>query len=122
MELARLEYMIFAIHEFYGSGIQKTIDKHATQIRNDLQREAPYDHAELDDYHMREHMTKRDYEGKHGKGKEVESEAPYSGYLEYGTAKHGVQYVFFRPVVERNQIAYKKDCIRIIKGIMTKVG
>lgn len=117
-ELAVLMDTIRKIELFYDDDIQHVIDKHATQIKRDLEMEAPYDYQELDDYHMREHMTKRDYNGPLGDGKEVESEAPYSGHLEYGTAVHGVQHVFFRPVDERNKKAYKEEVLKIMKGFM----
>lgn len=119
-ELARFDMIKAELISFQNSGIQKLIEKHAEMMRLEIQETAPYDFQELDDYHMKDHMERRDYDGKWGKGQEVESEAPYSGLLEYGTARHGVQYVFFRPSVERGQREYKAEAIKVVKEIYRK--
>jgi hypothetical protein len=117
-EIARLVNILAEIQEFYEEKIQWVIDGAAYDMRAEIEQTAPYDWQELDDYHMKDHMIQRDYDGKWGKGQEVESEAPYSGLLEYGTARHGVQHVFFRPSVERGQREYKKIVIGYMKGII----
>lgn len=119
-ELARFEMIRAEIINFQEKGIQDLIEKHAEIMRQEIQEAAPYDFQELDDYHMKDHMERRDYNGRLGKGQEVESEAPYSGLLEYGTARHRVQYVFFRPSVERGQREFKAESIRILKRIYSK--
>lgn len=118
-EMARLETAIKLINEFYTGGIQKLIKEHALIMRDEIRETAPYDWSERDNYHMKDHMVARFYMGGLGAGWEVESEADYSGLLEYGTANHGVQHVFFRPTVERGQREYKKDCIRIMTDAIT---
>ena len=124
IELVKLTKMRIAIEFFMDNGIQKVIYDRAEQIRSDLEKEAPFDTVPYDEYHMNEHMVRRDFsgniDGKQNVGQEVESEAAYSGHLEYGTAYHGVKHVFFRPVVEKNQKAFKKETIDIVKKIYTK--
>lgn len=123
-EMVRLANAIKNVENYYLEGIQKTIEKHAEIMRSEIQETAPYDFTESEsweqgvfgNYHMKDHMVRRDYEdSKLGKGQEVESEASYSGHLEYGTAVHGVQHVFFRPSVERGQKEYKLEVIREMK-------
>ena len=117
-----IEKLKFAIDDFTKNGIQDLTTKHQKQARNDLQMEAPYDYEELDTYHMRENMDMVDYRGDHGLGKSVISRAPYSGLLEYGTAYHGVQYVFFRPIVARTAKAFKEDVIRVLTRMYSRIG
>ena len=106
------------IMNFYYEGIFKLQDKEGEKMRKEIEHNAPYDYAELDDYHMKDHITIKDFSGsvegsgEQAEGVEIESEAPYSGLLEYGTAMHGIQYVFFRPSVELGQRAFKLDAIR----------
>lgn len=115
IELLRLQKLILSRNLFIENGIQRVIEKHAKQLRNNIQTDAPYDYEELDNYHMREHMTDKPIKD----GRAVESEAGYSGLLEYGTARHGVQYVFFRPATERTWKAYKEEVFKIMKGIFS---
>ena len=124
IELVKLNKMRMAIELFMDNGIQKVIYDRAEQIRSDLEREAPFDKVPYDDYHMNEHMERRGFsgsiEGKQNEGQEAGSRAKYSAALEYGTAIHGVKHVFFRPVVEANQKAYKQEVILRMKKIFTK--
>lgn len=105
------------VMNFYYEGVFKTQLYHGKALRDDIENNAPYDYQELDDYHMKENMTIKAVGGRidgvpgESDGVEIESEAPYSGLLEYGTARHGIQYVFFRPAVEMNQREYKQDVI-----------
>ncbi len=119
-ELARFDIIKNDLIKFQNIGVFAIIEKHAEIMRQEILEAAPYDFAELDDYHMKDHMTRKDYNDRLGKGQEVESEAPYSGLLEYGTASHGVQYVFFRPAVERGQREYKKEAVNTVKRLMSK--
>ena len=124
IELAKLNKMRMAIENYIDTGIQKTILDSAEQIRSDLEKEAPFDTVPYDTYHMNEHMVRTEFSGSIGgkanKGQQVDSEAAYSGHLEYGTAYHGVQHIFFRPVDERNKKAYKQEVILRMKKIFTK--
>jgi hypothetical protein len=125
-ELARLAIIFNDLKKFANVGIYGLQEKHAEVIRKEIRDNAPYDATESSsweqgvwgNYHMKDHMERRDYEdAKIGKGQEVESEASYSGYLEYGTATHGVQYIFFRPAVDKGWKEYKKDAIDTLKAI-----
>jgi len=116
IEKTRLNALVFARNEFIENGILKIIDDHATQFKSDLERDAPFDVVGYDDYHMNDHMTKETM-SLTKKGTKVESEAGYSGLLEYGLASHGVQHIFFRPNMEKNWKAYKEEVIKIMRGI-----
>lgn len=115
IERARIDALLFARDLFIKEGIQKIIADTAKQLKSDLERDAPFDTVPYDDYHMQDHMTDKPIEN----GRAVESEAAYSGHLEYGTAYHGVQHVFFQPATWKNWKIYKENVIRAMKGIFT---
>ena len=105
------------VMNFYYSGIFELQVKHGNRARDDLEQNAPYDYQELDDYHMRDHMVIRESKNPkdvagESEGVEIESQAGYSGLLEYGMAIHGKQYVFFRPIVEITQGSFKNEVIQ----------
>lgn len=121
------------VMNFYYEGIFKLQDKHGQIMRDEIKEAAPYDftespsweQGEWGNYHMKDHITKKNVKGRirdipgESEGVEIESEASYSGFLEYGTATHGVQYVFFRPTVERGQREFKSEVItEMRKAIM----
>lgn len=120
--MQHVQKLIFAIENFTDNGIQAIILEHSKHVQDDLVNEAPYDYEERwDTYHMAEHMEMYDYKGEHGVGISVVSGAPYSGHLEYGTATHGVQHIFFRPVVYKNRKLFKEDVIRILMRTYNKI-
>jgi hypothetical protein len=122
LELLRYDKMIMDIGWYYKTGIQKVIKSQAEKLRKDLVATAPYDAQEIwgyeqgmwQNYHMQDHMTSQPIPD----GMEVESEASYSGKLEYGTAYHGVQYIFFRPATEKVWKAYKLEVVNDMKRIV----
>ena len=97
------------VMEFYTRGIFNLQHEEAEKMWDEIRENAPYDHQEIDDYHMKDHMELNRFKGsvkgssESAEGWEADSEAGYSGLLEYGTAYHGIQYVFFRPSVEIGQ-------------------
>ena len=125
-ELMRFVRAYENVMNYYYQGIFEAQVKHGKQLRDDIEQNAPYDShvPPYDDYHMKEHMTiknvsnPKDVAGE-SEGVEIESQAAYSGALEYGTAYHGIQYVFFRPAVEINQREFKLDVIKeMTKALM----
>jgi len=113
------------VMDFYYKGILDLQEKEGEKMRKEIEHNAPYDYAELDDYHMKDHIVIKDFSGsiegsgEQGEGVEIESEAPYSGLLEYGTARHGIQYVFFRPSVELGQRSFKLEVIKEMRKAIT---
>ena len=116
----RFTKMVNAVALYYDKGIQEQIREIADDLKEELEQTAPYDTQEIDDYHMTEHMKDSPYVDGARKGREVESEAAYSGHLEYGTAYHGVQHIFFRPATEKAWIRHKKECIKAMTEILSK--
>ena len=123
-ELMRFVRAYENVMNYYYQGIFETQVKHGKQLRDDIEQNAPYDAQEIDPYHMKDHMTIKNVSNPtnvagESEGVEIESQAAYSGALEYGTAYHGIQYVFFRPAVEINQREFKLDVIKeMTKALM----
>jgi acyl carrier protein phosphodiesterase len=67
-----------------------TIRVEADEIRKEMKRIAPVDTGFL-----RDHIVERDIP----EGAEIESEAPYSGYLEHGTSRMFPQPFFRIPLI-----------------------
>ena len=123
IEKLRLETILASRDAFITHGIKRMMREHGEHLRDVLERTAPYDDQEIwgfeqglyQNYHMQDHMSTKPYKD----GVEVESEASYSGKLEYGTAYHGVQHIFFRPATWKEWKAYKNNVIKIMRGIFS---
>lgn len=120
-EVARVAGITAALDAFVEDGIYALIEKNAKIAREELVTAAPYDYQELDDYHMRQHIERDDFESPElGKGQEINSEAEYSWNLEYGHTRHGKHQNWFRPTMYKNQAKTKVDVIKTIARIMMK--
>lgn len=116
MEAMRFIKVSTGVNHFYTKGIQDLIFKIAEDLKVELEQTAPVDPVPYDDYYMTEHMSTHPIKN----GRATESEAAYSGHLEYGTAYHGVRHVFFRPATEKFWKKYKEEVVKQMKEILSK--
>jgi len=117
-EIARIMKITTEIDSFVDDGIYDMIEEKAEDFAFEFRYIAPYDFQEIDDYHMSEHIEVNDYnDPEDGKGKEIDSEAAYSGLLEYGHTWHGKHQNWFRPTMYKDQALMKAAVVKKILEI-----